>query len=454
MATFDFDLFTIGAGSGGVRASRMSAGYGARVAVAEERHLGGTCVNLGCVPKKLLVYASHFCEEFDQAEGFGWHLEGYKHDWTAFVDRKNQEIARLNSVYEDLLDQSGVIRIQGHARLIAPHTVQVGSKTYTAEHILVATGSWPKLPDIPGVEHAITSNEAFHLPELPSDVILVGGGYIAVEFAGIFNGLGAQTTLIHRGDLLLRGFDQDMRTTLSKDIAKKGVHLHLQTSVARIEKRVDGIRAELSNGDTLEAGFILFATGRTPLCDDVGLEDVGVERSPDGAIVVDAYSKTNIDGIHAIGDVTNRKNLTPIAIAEGMALARTLFQSDPVQPCYANVPTAVFSQPPIATVGCTEEQALQDGIQVDIYRSTFRPLKHALSGSNEMSLMKLIVDSKTDRVLGVHIVGMDAGEMIQGFGVALNCGATKQQFDATVGVHPTSSEELVTMREKLKPKTA
>lgn len=448
MQQYDYDLFTIGAGSGGVRASRVSASYGARVAVAEERYLGGTCVNVGCVPKKLLVYAAHFGEDFEQAAGFGWALGDRSHDWSGLRERVAAEVARLNDIYAEILDRAGVTRIDGRARIVAPHTIEVNGQRLTARHILIATGSWPSLPPIPGIEHAISSNEAFSLPALPESVTLVGGGYISVEFAGIFNGLGARTTLVHRGGQVLRGFDSDVRTTLTDELGKKGIDLKLQTEVVHIVKTDTGVQVHLNDGEVLETGQILFATGRKPLSDDLGLGTVGVERGPDGAIVVDAYSRTTAEGIHAIGDVTNRLNLTPMAIAEGMALASTLFNDVPIQPQYANVPTAVFSQPPVATVGLTEDQARTEYADVDVYRSAFRPMRHSLSGSDERTLMKMVVDAQTDRVLGLHMVGLDAGEMIQGFGVALQCGATKTQFDATVGVHPTSSEEFVTMREK------
>lgn len=448
MPAYEYDLFTIGAGSGGVRASRMAASYGARVAVAEERYLGGTCVNVGCVPKKLMVLAAHFHEEFQHAGGFGWDLGHRRHHWDDLRDRIAAEVARLNQVYADILDRAGVVRREGRARLVAPHTVQVGDQAYTARHILIATGSWPSVPDLPGVEHAITSNEAFSLPHGPDSVVLVGGGYIAVEFAGIFHGLGAQTTLVHRGSQVLRGFDRDIRNALTHELDKKGIDLKLETEVEKIEKIGDGVRVHLSNGEVVEASLILFATGRKPLSADLGLETVGVEVAPDGSVVVDEYSRTTAEGIHAIGDVTDRMNLTPMAIAEGMALANTLFNQVPTKPCYADVPTAVFSQPPVAAVGLTEDEARAAGLEFDLYRSAFRPMKHSLSGSDERTLMKLVVDAHTDRVLGLHMVGLDAAEMVQGFGVALRCGATKAQFDATIGVHPTSAEEFVTMREK------
>jgi len=446
-SAYDYDLFTIGAGSGGVRASRVAAGSGARVAVAEERYLGGTCVNVGCIPKKLLVYASHFAEDFEDAAGFGWTVGERRFDWARLIANKNQEIERLNGVYKRLLDQAGVTHIEGRARLVDAHTVQVGEQRHTAEHILVATGGWPSLPEIPGIEHAISSNEAFFLPHLPERVIVVGGGYIAVEFAGIFHGQGAAVTQLYRGPLFLRGFDEDVRQALSREIGKSGIDLRFDTNVTRIDEAAGGLRATLTDGSTLDADCILYATGRRPLTDDLGLEAAGVALDAKGAITVDDYSRTNVESIWAIGDVTDRVNLTPVAIHEAMAFVRTVFGGTPTKPDHEDIASAVFSQPPIGTVGLTEAEARTRYGEIDVYRSSFRPLKHTLTGRDTQSLLKLIVDRASDRVVGCHMVGPEAGEIIQGFAVALKCRATKAQFDATIGIHPTTAEEFVTMRE-------
>jgi glutathione reductase (NADPH) len=448
MARHDYDLFTIGAGSGGVRACRVAASYGARVAVAEERYLGGTCVNVGCIPKKLLVYASHFGEDFHDATGFGWTV-GERHvDWSKLIANKDKEIGRLNGVYRKLLQDAGVTIFPGHAELLDAHTIAVDGRRYTADYILIASGSWPMVPDVPGAEYAITSNEAFYLPNLPHRVIIVGGGYIGVEFAGIFHGLGVETTEIYRGPLFLRGFDDDCRETLAEEMKKRGIDLRFNTLIEKIEKGSGGLRAFVVGGDRLEADAILCAIGRVPNTRSLGLERAAVEMKLNGAVGVDDYSKTNIDNIYAIGDCTDRVMLTPVAIAEGHAVAETLFNNHPMKPNYSNVPSAVFSTPNIGTVGLTEAQARERFQHVDIYKTNFRPLKHTLTGRDERTLMKLVVDGATDKVLGCHMVGPDAGEIIQGLAVALNCGATKAQFDATIGIHPTAAEEFVTMRTK------
>jgi glutathione-disulfide reductase, plant len=449
MAQYDYDLFTIGAGSGGVRASRMSASYGAKVAVAEERYLGGTCVNVGCIPKKLLVYASHFSDDFSDAAGFGWNVGEHKFDWAKLIANKNKEIARLNGVYRQVLGDSGVEIIEAHAEILDPHTVSVEGKKITARYILAAVGGWPAVPEIPGYEYAITSNEAFYLATLPNRVIIVGGGYIGVEFAGIFHGLGAHTTQLYRGASFLRGFDDDIRTTLAAEMRKRGVDLRFEADISRIDKSGETLRATLTDGSVIEADKILYATGRMPKTAALGLERAGVKLSGIGAVLVDEYSQSNVESIYAIGDCTDRMMLTPVAIAEGMAVANTLFNNKPMRPSYLNVPTAVFSTPNCGTVGLTEAQAREQKFKVDIYRTSFRPLKHTLTGRDERTMMKLVVDQTTDRVLGCHMVGPDAGEIIQGLAVALNCGATKAQFDATVGIHPTAAEEFVTMRSKV-----
>jgi glutathione reductase (NADPH) len=448
VAQYDYDLFTIGAGSGGVRASRMSASFGAKVVVAEERYLGGTCVNVGCIPKKLLVYASHYGEDFNDASGYGWSASERRVDWAQLIANKNREISRLNGVYGKILGDAGVKILEGHASVIDPHTVEVDGKKFTAKYILVATGSWPVVPKFPGSEHAITSNEAFYLPALPEKVIIVGGGYVGVEFAGIFHGLGAHTTQLYRGQLFLRGFDEDIRRTLADEMRKRGIDLRFKTDIAGIEKVGSTLRAKLTDGQVIEAEQILYATGRAPMTRELGLERAGVRLKENGAVIVDEYSRSNVDNIYAIGDCTDRMMLTPVAIAEGMAVANTLFNNKPMKPGYLNVPTAVFSTPNCATVGLTEQEARERKFIIDIYKSLFKPLKHTLTGRDERTMMKLVVDQMTDRVLGCHMVGPEAGEIIQGLAVALNCAATKAQFDATIGIHPTAAEEFVTMRIK------
>ena len=452
MAHYDYDLFTIGAGSGGVRASRLSAAFGAKVAVAEERALGGTCVNVGCIPKKLLVYASHYGEDFRDAQGFGWTLGERSNDWAKLIANKDKEILRLNGVYRRLLSDAAVDILEGHAQVIDPHTVAVDGKHYSANYILVAVGSWPSVPQFPGSEHAITSNEAFYLPSLPEKVIIVGGGYIGVEFAGIFHGLGAHTYQFYRGDLFLRGFDGDIRLSLAEEMRKKGIDLRFNTDIARIDNRDGSLLATLCDGTVVEANQILYATGRVPKTVGLGLENAGADLSDTGAVIVDDYLKSSIDSIYAIGDCTDRLMLTPVAIAEGMAVANTLFNHKPVRLTYENVATAIFSAPNCGTVGLSEEQALQRDYKIDVYVTSFRPLRHTMTGNDEKTMMKLVVDQTSDRVLGCHMVGPDAGEIIQGLAIALNCGATKAQFDATIGIHPTAAEEFVTMRTKAPPR--
>jgi glutathione reductase (NADPH) len=449
MTQYDYDLFTIGAGSGGVRASRVSAACGAKVAVAEERYLGGTCVNVGCIPKKLLVYASHFSEDFEDAIGFGWTVGERRLDWRTLIANKDKEIARLNTVYRKLLQDSGVTIIESRAEVVDPHTVVVDGKKITAKYILVAVGSWPVVPNIPGAEHAITSNEAFYLPKLPRKVIIVGGGYIGAEFAGIFHGLGVEVTQIYRGPLFLRGFDDDCRETLAEEMRKRGVDLRFSTVIETIVKVGSGLRAIFESGMALEVDQIMYATGRLPNTRTLGLEKAGVEVKMNGAVMVDDFSKSNVDSVYAIGDCTDRMMLTPVAIAEGRAVAETLFNNNPMKPNYMNVPSVVFSTPNVGTVGLTEAQARKQYKTIDVYKTSFRPLKHTMTGCEEKIMMKIIVDQATDKVLGCHMVGPDAGEIIQGIAVAMNCGATKAQFDATIGIHPTAAEEFVTMRTKV-----
>jgi len=447
MPQYDYDLFVIGAGSGGVRAARMSAGLGARVGVAEDRYMGGTCVNVGCVPKKMLVYASHFRDEFEDAAGFGWTVKPESFDWSKLIANKDKEIGRLNGIYESLLTNAGADIFNARATLTDPHTVAVDGRSVTAERILVAVGGWPYVPEFPGNEHAITSNEAFFLPELPRRVLVVGGGYIAVEFAGIFNGLGSDVTLAYRGPLFLRGFDDDAREFLAREIPKKGVDVRFETDVAAITKSSGGLAVEFDNGTSLECDVVMYATGRRPFTENLGLEACGVKQRDNGAIIVNERYATNVESIYAIGDVTDRVNLTPVALAEGMSLAWDLYGEDDKDVDYEFIPSAVFSQPNLGSVGYTETEARDNFGDITVYKSSFTALKHTISGSDEKTMMKLIVDDASDRVIGVHMVGPDAGETIQGIAIALKAGATKAVFDRTIGIHPTAAEEFVTMRE-------
>jgi glutathione reductase (NADPH) len=445
---YDFDLFVIGAGSGGVRAARFAAGFGARVAVVESRYLGGTCVNVGCVPKKLLVYGAHFAEEFEQAKSFGWTPGEAEFDWATLIANKNQEIERLNGIYRNLLVNSGVTLLEGHGRLLGPNKVEVNGQTYSAEHILIATGGWPQVPQFPGSEHAITSNEAFFLPQLPKRIVVVGGGYIAVEFASIFNGLGAHVTQLYRGELFLRGFDGSVRKHLHEELVKHGLDIRFNSDVERIDKQADGsLHVTLKDGSTLETDSVFYATGRRPMLDNLGLETVDIKLNKDGSIAVDEHYQTSEPSILALGDVIGGVQLTPVALAEGMAIARRLFKPEQYRPVdYRHIPTAVFSLPNIGTVGLTEEEAVKAGHEVQIFESRFRPMKLSLTDNQERTLMKLVVDAKTDVVLGCHMVGPDAGEIVQSLAIALKAGATKRIFDDTIGVHPTAAEEFVTMR--------
>lgn len=446
--TYDFDLFVIGAGSGGVRAARFAASYGARVAVAESRYLGGTCVNVGCVPKKLLVYGAHFADDFEQAQGFGWSLEQANFNWSTLIANKNREIDRLNGIYRNLLINSGVTLLEGHARIVDDHSVELDGKRYSAKNILIATGGWPHIPEVPGHEHAIGSNEVFFLEQLPKRVLVIGGGYIAVEFASIFNGLGAKTSLLYRGELFLRGFDNAVRVHLQEELSKRGLDLQFNSDIARIDKQADGsLQATLKDGRVLDADCIFYATGRRPMLDNLGLENTQVELDERGYIQVDEQYQTSTPSILAIGDVIGRVQLTPVALAEGMAVAKRLFKPEQYRKVdYQMIPTAVFSLPNIGTVGLSEEQAKKDGYSVSVFESRFKPMKLTMTESQERTLMKLVVDTATDRVLGCHMVGPEAGEIVQGLAVALKAGATKQHFDETIGVHPTAAEEFVTMR--------
>lgn len=445
---YDFDLYVIGAGSGGVRAARFAAGFGAKVAVAESRYLGGTCVNVGCVPKKLLVYGAHYAEDLEQASAYGWTAGEASFDWATLIANKDREINRLNGIYRNLLVNSGVVLHEGHARLTGPHEVEINGQRYTAEHIMIATGGWPVIPDIPGREHAISSNEAFFLKELPKRVIVVGGGYIAVEFAGIFHGMGAQTSLLYRGELFLRGFDGAVRKHLAEELTRRGLDLQFNADIKRIEKLDDGsLKVELKDGRILATDCVFYATGRRPMLDNLGLEHTDVTLDEKGFVKVNEKYETAEPSILAIGDVIGRVQLTPVALAEGMAVARRLFKPEQYRLVdYRMIPTAVFSLPNIGTVGLTEEQAREEGHEVQVFESRFRPMKLTLTDCQERTLMKLVVDVRTDKVLGCHMVGPDAGEIVQGLAIALKAGATKRDFDETIGVHPTAAEEFVTMR--------
>ena len=453
MTTFDYDLFVIGGGSGGVRAARIAASHGAKVAIAEEYRVGGTCVIRGCVPKKLLVYASQFGEAFEDAVAYGWTTRGVSFDWATLIANKDTEIDRLSGIYVRNLEASGVDIFYSRAELRDAHAVHLiaEDRHVRARHILIATGGRPYVDEtVPGIEHVITSNEAFHLQRLPRRIVVAGGGYIAVEFACIFHGLGVETTLLYRGEQILRGFDDDIRNHLAAEMRKKGIDVVCGQVFSRIEETADGLKGILTGGGDIEADQIMYAIGRHPHTHGLGLEHAGVETDDKGAVKVDAWSKTNIDHIYAVGDVTDRVNLTPVAIREGHAFADTVFGDRPTAVDHKTIASAVFAQPEVGTVGLTETQARQGGRRVDIYKSIFRPMKHTLSGRDEKMLMKLVVDAETDKVLGCHIVGPDAGEMAQLVGISLKMGATKADFDATMAVHPTAAEELVTMRQKWK----
>lgn len=447
MSDLDFDLFVIGAGSGGVRAARMAAGFGARVAIAEDRYMGGTCVNVGCVPKKLYVYASEFGKGFDDAKEFGWSSGEKRFDWSTLRDNKKTEISRLNAIYRNLLDGVDATLIDGRARIIDPNTVAVGDKHYTARKILIATGGWPYKPDFAGNEFAVTSNEVFDLDSFPERLLIIGGGYIAVEFAGIFNGLGSQVTQLYRGPLFLRGFDSDIRAHAAQEIRKTGVDLRFETNITALERIAGGLRATLTDGSSIEVDAVLCAAGRRPHLDGLGLENTGVQLTSHGTIDVNEHFQTAEPSIYALGDVIGGMELTPVALAEGMSFARREFGNLDREVDYEFIPTAVFSQPNIGTVGFTEGEAQMEFGDITLYKSTFRPMKHTISGRDEKTFMKLIVDDATDHVVGVHMMGPDAGEIVQGIAIAMKAGATKATFDSTIGIHPTAAEEFVTMRE-------
>ena len=453
MTDYDYDLFVIGAGSGGVRAARVAASLGARVAIAEERYLGGTCVNVGCVPKKLFVYGAHYGEDFEDARAYGWETGPAHFDWATLRDNKSREIERLNGVYRGLLEAAGVTIFTARATLAGSNSVAVAGETVTARYILIATGGWPQVPSFPGDDLAITSNEVFHLPNLPRRALILGGGYIAVEFAGIFAGLGVETTLAYRGDLLLRGFDVGIRRFVLEEMAVKNVNVRLNAQIAGLARQEGGageLQCQFADGGRVAADLVLAATGRAPASAGLGLEDAGVELGANGAVLVDDAYRTTNPNILAIGDVVDRLALTPVAIAEGMAVAYNLFAGEKRRIDYENVPTAIFCQPNIGTVGPTEEAARQRYPKLAVYESTFRPMKHTLSGRQERTLMKLLVNDEDDRVVAAHMCGPEAGEIIQGLGVAITAGATKADFDATIGIHPTAAEEFVTMREAVR----
>ena len=452
MASYDVDLFVIGGGSGGVRAARIAAGYGARVMIAEEYRMGGTCVIRGCVPKKLMVYASRFSHDFADAAGYGWSVAPPSFDWRTLIANKDKEIARLEAAYTTNLEKAGVEIVKSRAVLEDAHTVRLATTGahVSAEHILIATGGQPFHGHvIPGIEHVISSNEVFHLPDLPPRILIQGGGYIAVEFAGVFAGLGSQVTLVYRGQNILRGFDDDVRAHVRAEYERSGIKVITNRTVASIDKPGEFV-ATLDNGDAIEVDRVMFAIGRRPNVMGLGLEEIGVKRAEHGGIAVDSYSQTSVPHIYAVGDVTNRVNLTPVAIREGHAFADTVFGGKPTPVDHTNVPSAVFSEPEVGVVGMTEDMACERLRKVDIYRAEFRPMRATLSGRQTRVMMKLVVDHNTDRVVGGHIVGPDASEMAQVLGIAIKMGATKADFDATMAVHPTAAEELVTMRSPSK----
>lgn len=449
MPKFDYDLFVIGAGSGGVRAARLAAMSGARVGIAEEHRVGGTCVIRGCVPKKFMVYASEFAASAKAAEGYGWSKSAATFDWPRFIAAKDIEIARLSGIYVTNLQNAGADLAHARAELEDAHTIKLGDRdrSYSTEKVLIATGAQPTVPPIPGVELAITSNEAFHLEKLPESILIVGGGYIAVEFAGIFNGLGVKTTLMYRGANILRGFDNDVRAHVETELERRGITIMLGCEHTKLEKTGVGVRSSLTNGRQIETELVMYATGRAPYTDGLGLETANVALSESGAVAVDTFSKTNVDNIWAVGDVTDRINLTPVAIREGAAFAETEFYGRPTSFDHETVASAVFSQPPVGAVGLTEADARRKFGKVDIFRSVFRPMKSSFYGGDERMLMKLVVEKGSGRIVGCHIVGPDAPEMIQMAAIAIKIGVTKPQWDATCAVHPTAAEELVTMRE-------
>ena len=446
MTDFDYDLFVIGGGSGGIRASRIASSLGARVAIAESRYLGGTCVNVGCIPKKLFSYAAHYSDDFEDARGYGWNITDLNMSWQTLLENKNREISRLNNIYKGICDSNNVSVLTGTAYITGPNSVLINDEQITAKYLLIATGGWPWVPEYEGSENVITSNEVFSLETLPKRLLVVGGGYIAVEFASIFSRLGCETTLSYRGDALLNGFDHEIRQFVTNEIGKE-LTISLNSNIIKIVNNNSELRVIFQSGAELDVDLVVSATGRKPLTLGLGLENVGVEQSENGAVKVNSSFQTSEPSIYAIGDVIDRVALTPVALAEGQIVARHLFDGDTVRMGYENIPTAVFCHPNVATVGLTEQQAMLEGLNIRVFTSSFKELRHTLTGRDQLTMIKIIVDSETDKVIGLHMVGSDAGELVQGFTVAMNAGATKADFDRTIGIHPTSAEEFVTLRQ-------
>ncbi len=449
MSAYDYDLFVLGAGSGGVRASRVAASHGAKVGICEESRVGGTCVIRGCIPKKLMVYGAHFKDEFENASSYGWNVESVTFDWSTLIANRDKEIDRLNQLYIGLLHDAGVDLFSSHGSIQDAHTVQMSNGTRVRAHnILIATGGMPSLPEIPGIENAVTSNEVFHLRSLPKQIVIVGGGYIACEFASIFNGLGANVVQLYRGSMILRGFDRDIQKFVYQEMRKKGVEIRLNCEVSKIQNRNDHLTLGLTNDITITTDVVLYATGRKPNTANLGLELAGIHLNDRGAVIVDEWSRSSVQNVYAVGDVTDRINLTPVALNEGLCFAETTYGNRPRRMDHINVASAVFSDPTVGSVGMTEDCARNEFGNIDVYLSTFRPLKHTMTGRDEKTMMKIVVAQQSQRVVGVHMAGADAAEIIQGIAIAVKMGATKAEFDATIGIHPTSAEEFVTMREK------
>jgi len=446
MPHYEYDLFIIGGGSGGIRAARISSNLGARVALAEESDLGGTCVNVGCVPKKLLFYASHFAEDFNNSNYYGWSFDNKKFNWNKLIKNKNIEIERLNNIYKKMLLDASVDIFSGHASLVDSNTIKIGDKLITSKNILISTGGYPFIPKITGNDHVFTSNEAFFLKSLPKKIIIVGGGYIAVEFASIFNELNVETHLVYRGSLFLRGFDKDLREQLKNEMIKKGINLKFNTEIEKISKKNNNLTIKLTSGESLNASHVMYATGRMPNSTNMNLDQVGVKLDKNNAIKVNKFYQTNLSSIYAIGDVCNRHNLTPVALAEGSILANNLFNKKNDTLNYNNIATCIFSQPNVATVGLSEEEAKKKYNDIKVFKSSFTPMKLTLTKSDEKNFIKLIIDKETDLVIGAHLVSDNAGEIIQGIAIAIKSGATKKIFDETIGIHPTIAEEFVSMR--------
>tara|TARA_B100001123_G_C15302828_1_gene1021662 strand:- start:1161 stop:2519 length:1359 start_codon:yes stop_codon:yes gene_type:complete len=449
MSAYDYDLFVLGAGSGGVRASRVAASHGAKVGICEESRVGGTCVIRGCIPKKLMVYGAHFKDEFENASAYGWNVESVTFDWSTLISNRDKEIDRLNQLYIGLLHDAGVDLFSSHGSIRDAHTVQMNDGTQVrTQNILIATGGVPSLPKIPGIENAVTSNEVFHLRSLPKQIVIVGGGYIACEFASIFNGLGANVVQLYRGSMILRGFDKDIQKFVYQEMIKKGVEIRLNCEVSKIQNSNDHLNVALTNDNTITTDVVLYATGRKPNTANLGLELAGIHLNDRGAVIVDEWSRSSVQSVYAVGDVTDRINLTPVALNEGLCFAETTYGNCPRRMDHINVASAVFSDPTVGSVGMTEDWARKEFGNIDVYLSTFRPLKHTMTGRDEKTMMKIVVARQSQRVVGVHMAGADAAEIIQGIAIAVKMGATKAEFDATIGIHPTAAEEFVTMRKK------